>query len=311
MEEKTVLILGAGWTATFLIPLLQSRNISFAATTTNGRTVAGTPTIPFKFNPSAPEDETRSAIAALPRARYVLITFPLTGTGQSKLLVECYEETHRRAASTAGGGTTSPAARARSRFIQLGSTGIWQQPRQRQRLQYGGDSGKSPWMTRHSPYTTTDPRAIAEDELLSLGGCVLDLAGLWGGARDPRHWIGRVGPTKEALREKKSLHMVHGLDVARGIVAVVTGGDEKWERHGRGQRWMVTDGFVYDWWALMAGWAEGEGLGEPIDQARWVFELMNEEGVKALPRSMEALGRCYDSREFWEAFGLVPLKGRV
>jgi len=24
---------------------------------------------------------------------------------------------------------------------------------------------------------------------------------------------------------------------------------------------------------------------------------------------MEVLGRCYDTREFWEAWGLVPLKG--
>jgi hypothetical protein len=33
--------------------------------------------------------------------------------------------------------------------------------------------------------------------------------------------------------------------------------------------------------------------------------------VRALPRGMEVLGRCYDTREFWEAFGLVPSKGRV
>jgi len=38
---------------------------------------------------------------------------------------------------------------------------------------------------------------------------------------------------------------------------------------------------------------------------------MEEEGVRALPRSMEALGRCYDSREFWKTFGLVPLKARI
>jgi hypothetical protein len=48
-----------------------------------------------------------------------------------------------------------------------------------------------------------------------------------------------------------------------------------------------------------------------MKQAGWVVELMREEGVRALPRSMEVLGRCYDTREFWEAFGLVPLKARI
>lgn len=49
---------------------------------------------------------------------------------------------------------------------------------------------------------------------------MLDLAGLWGGERNPRHWIERVAATKEQLAEKKSLHLIHGLDVARGILGV-------------------------------------------------------------------------------------------
>ena len=49
---------------------------------------------------------------------------------------------------------------------------------------------------------------------------MLNLSGLWGGARDPRHWIDRVAPTKEKLAGKLTLHMIHGKDVARGIMAV-------------------------------------------------------------------------------------------
>ncbi|KAK3935982.1 hypothetical protein QBC46DRAFT_396241 [Diplogelasinospora grovesii] len=295
MQQLDVLILGAGWSATFLIPLLRSRKLAFTATTTDGRSVAGCPTLRWKFDPTHPDD-----IATLPRARYILITFPLVGKGPSELLVKTYDETHRR---------QSTAADA-FRFIQLGSTGIWQQP----------EPGSGPWMTRHSPYKSDDRRAVAEDELLALGGCVLDLAGLWGGERDPRHWVDRVATTKEAVRAKKSLHMIHGVDVARGIAAVVQGGDEKWATAGKGQRWMLTDGFVYDWWALFAGWAEiskledkeeGQADKAPSKQATWVFELMVEEGVRALPRSMEMLGRCYDTREFWAAFGLAPVKGRI
>jgi hypothetical protein len=313
MEELSILILGAGWTATFLIPLLQSRKISFAATTTSGHPVAGAPTIPFKFDPSAPEDETRSAIAALPRARYILITFPLSGKGPSKLLIESYEATHRTAATaTTTTTTTSDITPSQFRFIQLGSTGIWQPQGP---LTTTTTTTANPWITRHSPHTATTPRALAEDELLSLGGCVLNLSGLWGGARQPRNWVGRVAASKEAVRAKTSLHLVHGVDVARAVVAVVDDGgeEEKWAVAGRGQRWMVTDGWVYDWWSLLVGWAEvgGDGEGEVSEQARWVFELMGEEGVRALPRAIEVLGRCYDSREFWETWGLVPLKGRA
>lgn len=295
MEELDLLILGAGWTATFLIPLLHSRSIQFAATTTTGHPVSGHPTIPFRFDPASPD---QSAISSLPRARTVLITFPLNGVGPSKVLVENYQKTH------------SLRGKTEFRFVQLGSTGIWQK---------GGptlkNEGDDPWVTRHSRYDEANSRAIAEDELRRLGGCVLELSGLWGGQRDPRAWVSRVAKTKEDVRGKKSLHLTHGMDVARAVIAVVKADEALWEKAGRGQRWMLTDGFVYDWWALFAGWAEPVGSEgyevQPTDQAKWVAELMIEEGVRALPRSMEALGRCYDSREFWGTFGLVPLKARV
>ncbi|KAK3317643.1 hypothetical protein B0T19DRAFT_295335 [Cercophora scortea] len=301
MEELDILILGAGWTAEFLIPLLQSRHLSFAATTTTGRPVAGVPTIPFRFSGDGPEDPAH-AIAALPRARYILITFPLSTPGSTRLLVTTYTSTHQRTVLT-----TSPGP---FRFIQLGSTGIWTAP---------DNAEEAPWLTRHSAFTP-NARSKEEDELLALHGCVLNLSGLWGEARDPKHWVDRVATSKEAVRGKKSLHMIHGVDVARAICAVVQGGEEKWTTAGAGQRWMLTDGFVYDWWALFAGWAElksvaegddGEKEKEPTRQARWVYELMTETGVRALPRSMEALERCYDTREFWDTFGLAPLKGRI
>lgn len=296
MEQALdILILGAGWTATFLIPLLRERDASFAATTSDGRYVAGSPTLKWRFDPEAPDPEQTKAFSHLPRARHVLVTFPLKGEGQSALLTRAYAETH----GGGGGGAF--------RFIQLGSTGIWQ-----------SDPPKAPWLDRRSPYTADDPRAVAEDELLGLGGCVLNLAGLWGGERDVKHWVDRVATTKAAVRSKTSLHMVHGWDVARVIAGVVQAGGKGaaeggegsgWESVGKGQRWMVTDGFVYDWWSLFASWANiGKDSEEPIKQAKWVYELMQEDGVKALPRSMDALGRCYDSRELWQTLGIAPLK---
>ncbi|KAG8168883.1 hypothetical protein KVR01_001632 [Diaporthe batatas] len=296
-QELDVLILGAGWTATFLIPLLGERNMTFAATTSDGRHVAGSQTLKWRFDPTAPDPEQTKAFSLLPRARHVLITFPLKGKGQSAVLTSAYKQTH--GGDGAGTGTF--------RFIQLGSTGIWQQ-----------DPEQAPWLDRRSPYKADDQRAVAEDELLGLGGCVLNLAGLWGGERDMRNWVDRVATTKEAVKGKTSLHMVHGVDVARVIAGVIQAGrggkdsdssSSGWDSVGRGQRWMVTDGFVYDWWSLFASWSSiGEDGSKPTKQAKWVYELMQEGGVRALPRSMEALGRCYDTRELWQTLSITPLK---
>lgn len=290
MQEVDLLILGAGWTSTFLIPLLKQQHWSHAATSTTGRDG----TTKFKFDPSTTDP---SYFSVLPTARNILITFPLTGPDQSKQLVAAYKDTHRRAAD-------------RVRFLQLGSTGIFQIEEQ------------PLWVTRKSFYDTSNKRAVAEDQLRSLGGCVLNLAGLWGGERDPKNWVDRVATTKEQVGSKTSLHMIHGQDVARAIVAIF----EKWDEvPATGERWMLTDGFVYDWWALFAGWAASgkstdsasvDAAGNskadaPSQQSRWVYELMQEQDVKALPRSMEALGRCYDSREFWHTFDLTPLRSRI
>jgi hypothetical protein len=181
-----MLILGAGWTSTFLIPLLTRHHIPYSATTTTGRNG----TLKFVFDPASDSPE---PYKVLPAADSILITFPLTGKGESAKLLKLYGDTH-------------PGAKPN--WIQLGSTGIFAIPEQ------------TLWVTRRSNYDKTNARAIAEDELLELGGCVLNLSGLWGGERQARNWIGRVAATKEQLSGKTSLHMVHGVDVARGIVAV-------------------------------------------------------------------------------------------
>ena len=149
-----------------------------------------------------------------------------------------------------------------------------------------------------------------------------------------KNWIPRVAPTKEVLKEKVrtsstipssplrffascmgwrsnedvlpclrvqgSIHMIHGLDVSRAVLAVHAHFDR-----ADGQRWLLTDGRVYDWWDLASAWGE-EGR-----QGKWVRELMHETGVRALPRTPEYIGRGMDSREFWDTFELEPIKGRL
>ena len=79
---------------------------------------------------------------------------------------------------------------------------------------------------------------------------------------------------------------------------------------------MLTDLFVYDWWSLLLGFCGEIDVENGNDerakkQIKWIGELMEETGVRALPRSMEALGRCYDTREFWKTFGLMPIRARL
>lgn len=118
--------------------------------------------------------------------------------------------------------------------------------------------------------------------------------------------------------------MIHGIDVARAILAVHSNFSK-----AIGQRWLLTDGRVYDWWDLASAWGSGPSAPALADinsnaasatnpdtedrgpQAAWVQQLMRETGVRALPRSNETLGRALDSREFWETFGLTPVKGRM
>lgn len=112
--------------------------------------------------------------------------------------------------------------------------------------------------------------------------------------------------------------MMHGEDVARAILAV----HDHFEP-AVGQRWMVTDARVYDWWDLAGAWGDEHtkdesgveggkvGSGTKGPHARWVRELMNEEGVRALPRSVEKLGKGLDSREFWNTFNLQPIMTRL
>lgn len=279
LKEVEILILGAGWTSTFLIPLLKERLISYAATTTTGRD----DTIKFTFDPES-NDETQ--YRTLPRAKTILVTFPLRGKGQSKKLVDMYARTH---------------SKMMVNWIQLGSTGIWKE----------GTSHDS-WIDRDSSYDKTNERAVAEDELMQLGGSVLNLAGLWGGTREPRNWVSRVAKSKEQLKAKGALHLIHGVDVARAVVACS-------RKFYPGERWLLTDRHIYDWWDLVDSWGDeleereraaiaGAEAGSIPKYRNWVADCMVEEKVRALPRDSTRLGRTLDSNAFWKIMDLVPEK---
>lgn len=104
MFSVDILILGAGWTAAFLVPLLNDKQISYASTSRSGRD----DTLKFEFDP---ESHDPAPFETLPIASTVLVTFPIKGLGGSKRLVELYQLSHSNAKAI--------------NFIQLGSTGIY------------------------------------------------------------------------------------------------------------------------------------------------------------------------------------------
>lgn len=107
-----VLILGAGWTAEFLIPLLQERGVSFSATTRDGRVVAGVKTIPFELRRgNTKTEEKKTDWKRVPTARTIVIVLPIEENGVVTDYVEGYEAVHGREITTG--------------WLQLGSTGAW------------------------------------------------------------------------------------------------------------------------------------------------------------------------------------------
>ncbi|POV97726.1 hypothetical protein PSTT_14890 [Puccinia striiformis] len=119
-----------------------------------------------------------------------------------------------------------------------------------------------------------------------------------------RKYVSKVAPTKEDFGEEDEHPHDSWLDVARAILAVL-------DRFAlaAGQRWILTDQRVYDWWDLASAWGESGTDNRDTQvtvgpQAQWVTELMSENNIKALPRSPIQLGRALDSRQFWDTFGL-------
>ena len=272
MQESLsdLLILGLGWQGSFIHDYwAKSLGKKVEATTRDGRSN----TIKWAFDPSLAQD--LDFWKVLPVARAVIVTFPLPTEESGSLIIKMY---------TALAKLSSPSAAPS--FILLGSTRA-----------FHGVAG-NPWCNRQGPLNNADSRIRAENWFLQTGGVVLNLAGLWGGQRQPQNWIAdKIAPTKEALALKKTVHLVHGLDVARLTYAVT-------QDMTPGQRWLVTDLRVYDWWDLILNIDEGNGKEE---RRAWIQELMETSKSRSTPRNIEVeMDRAIDSKETWLRFKLLP-----
>lgn len=288
--EVDILVLGAGWTSQFLVKLFEEEKVTYALTTTTGKinkTCEGkydeSKIIQFAFQPdpdSKPDDYDEDFVeeqySRLPRAKTVIVTFKLEGKGQSEKLIRMYNKSHTNCLSN---------------FVQLGSTGIFKEARLH---------------TRKDNIPEPSSRAVAEDEFMANGGSVLALAGLWGDERVPWNWISKVADTKEKLREKQALHLIHGWDVARACLCMH-------RNFFPGDRSIITDGKVYDWW-LLVEWFCVRWPVVPIDRdavkkyESWLAEIRQEKGFskKQKQRSLSELGRVLNSDDFWKDHDTKP-----
>lgn len=258
-----ILTLGSGWTFSFLGPAAGEKSLRIVSTTRNG----GNGTIPFTFDPES--DDTKS-FESLPDARTIVVIFPLYSADAAKRLVHGYISTRSESIYSKYSMSTFSEKEvqdhlldtSRTRFILLGSTGIYGQggPTLQdapfhlsssdtsayasfdQTLKKGPHNPQSPWFDRKSKIDDV-PRARAENAFLEFNSSkdavqtsVLCLSGLWGHGRSPRRYVGRIAPTKESLAQLGSVHLVHGHDVARALLAM----HEQWNK-AAGQRWILTN----------------------------------------------------------------------
>jgi hypothetical protein len=249
------LILGQGFIGSYVTELLRDSSLSFASTTRDGRNST------VKWSAGDP-------CSLLPLATNVLITFPVDIPSLEGIQACFHKDT---------------------RWMLLGSTRPFASP------------GRN---DRFTTPTSDNPRVITETNLLENGGVVLNLAGLYGGrfvalfiltpSRQPKDWISRVAPTPGKLAALQNLHLIHGRDVARVVLALFT-------RFTQGERYIVTDRGVYDWWLVIKNISGDE------DVLGWVDDAMTRDGVKELPRDKTRFTRYLDSDDLWSYLGIEPL----
>ncbi len=202
-----LVILGSGYTARFLWPLVADRSPKiFATSRTPEHHLSYVPPVQrLRFDLSQPD-----MWKNIPRDADLLWCFPATPLD----LVRQF------AASLTG---------LNRRLVVLGSTSAYDL----------GDSQDypPPWIDETTPIDLTKPRVQGEEYLRrEHGAIVLRVAGIYGPGRNPLDWIrtGRVGPTR------KYVNLIHVEDLTAICLAAV-------ERGTPGEAYNVSDGIQRTW----------------------------------------------------------------
>lgn len=205
--QKTLVILGSGYTARLLWPLVADRLPTvFATSRTPEQNLGYLPASRrLRFDLSQPD-----TWGNIPRDADLLWCFPATPI-----------ELVRQFIATLTG---SPR-----RIVVLGSTSAYDL----------GDSQAypPPWIDETAPIDLTKPRVQGEEYLrLEQGAIVLRVAGIYGPGRNPLDWIrtGRVKPSR------KYVNLIHVEDLAAICLAAL-------ERGTPGEVYNVSDGTPHTW----------------------------------------------------------------
>ncbi len=207
MLPKPLVILGSGYTARFLWPLIAGRSPKiFATSRAPEQHLSYVPPVQrLRFDLSQP-----GTWENIPRDADLLWCFPATPIE----LVQQFIATL----------TGSPR-----RLVVLGSTSAYDL----------GDSQEYPprWIDETAPIDLTKPRVQGEEYLRrEHGAIVLRVAGIYGPGRNPLDWLrnGRVTPSR------KYVNLIHVEDLAAICLAAL-------ERGTPGEAYNVSDGTPRTW----------------------------------------------------------------
>jgi uncharacterized protein YbjT (DUF2867 family) len=186
--QQSLIILGSGYTARFLIPLAEQRYTHVFATSRDpDRHLSHLrPDQRIRFDLARPE-----TWQAIPPSADVVWCFPAVPLE----LVQQFAET---------------AALGTRRLVVLSSTSA-----------YDNDTSAEyppPWVDETTPADLTKPRVEGEELLrASYGAIVLRIAGIYGPGRNPVEWIrtGRVN------RSRKYVNLIHVEDLAFSCLAAL------------------------------------------------------------------------------------------
>ena len=207
MPPNPLIILGSGYTARFLWPLVADRSPTVFATSRAPEEHLGhvPPVQRLRFDLSQPD-----TWANIPHNADLLWCFPATPL-----------DLVRQFAAALSGSARS--------LVVLGSTSAYDQ----------GDSQAypPPWIDETAPIDLTKPRVQGEEYLRrEQGAIVLRVAGIYGPGRNPLDWIrtGRVKPSR------KYVNLIHVEDLAAICLVAL-------ERCTPGEAYNVSDGQPRTW----------------------------------------------------------------
>jgi len=205
--QKTLIILGSGYTARFLFPLAARQYPNVFATSRDPATHLShlLPEQRLRFDLAQPE-----TWKTLPDSSNILWCFPAAPLNLVQQFSERLKGQSRR-------------------LVVLGSTSAYDT----------GDSQDYPpsWIDETAPIDLTKPRVQGEEFLRTYcGAIVLRVAGIYGPGRNPLKWIssGRVTPSR------KYVNLIHVEDLASICLLAL-------ERGTSGETYNVSDGTPRTW----------------------------------------------------------------